>query len=61
MQLMTLKTKSPEVVTRIERVEVESDTYKLALEKMLDQSRTESEGDEVSVIAIIDGTRKQVP
>ena len=33
MQLMTLKAKSPEVVTRIERVEVESDTCKLALEK----------------------------
>ena len=45
MQLMTLKAKSPEVVTRIERVEVESDTCKLALEKCstsLDQRRKET-------------------
>ena len=45
MQLMTLKAKSPEVVTRIERVEVESDKCKLALEKFsasLDQSRKET-------------------
>ena len=45
MQLMTLKTKSPQVVTRIERVEVESHTCKLALEKCsasLDQSRKET-------------------
>ena len=45
MQLMTLKAKSPEAVTRIERVEVESDTCKLALEKCsanLDQSRKET-------------------
>ena len=43
-QLMTLKAKKPEVVTRIERIEVESDTCKLALEKCsasLDQSRKE--------------------
>ena len=33
MQLMTLEAKSPKVVTRIERVEVESETCKLALEK----------------------------
>ena len=42
MQLMTLKAKSPEVVTRIERVEVESDTCKLAPDNCstsLDQSR----------------------
>ena len=45
MQLMTLKAKSPQVVTRIERIEVESHTCKLALEKCsasLDQSRTET-------------------
>ena len=45
MQLMTLRAKSPEVVTTIERVEVESDTCKLALEKFstrLDQSRKET-------------------
>ena len=45
MQLMTLKGKSPEVVSRIERVEVESDTCKLALEKRstsLHQSRKET-------------------
>ena len=44
-QLMTLNAKKPEVVTRIERIEVESDTYKLALEKCsasLDQSRKET-------------------
>ena len=44
-QLMTLKGKKPEVVTRIERIEVESDTCKLALEKCsasLDQSRKET-------------------
>ena len=45
MQLMTLRAKTPEVVTRIERVEVGSDTCKLALEKCsasLDQSRKET-------------------
>ena len=45
MQLMTLRAKSPEVTTRIERVEVESDTCKLALEKCsasLEQSREET-------------------
>ena len=45
MQLMTLRAKSPEVITRIERVEVESDTCKLALEKCsasLEQSREET-------------------
>ena len=45
MQLMTLKAKSPEIVTSIERVEVESDTCKLALEKCsasLDQNRKET-------------------
>ena len=44
-QLMTLKAKKPEVVTRIERIEVESDTCILALEKCsasLDQSRKEA-------------------
>ena len=44
-QLMTLKGKKPEVVTRIERIEVESDTCKLALEKCsatLHQSRKET-------------------
>ena len=42
---MTLKAKSPQVVTRIERVEEESDTCKLAPEKYsasLDQSRKEN-------------------
>ena len=45
MQLTTLTAKSPEVVTRIKRVEVESATCKLALEKCsasLDQSRNET-------------------
>ena len=45
VQLMSLKAKSPEVVTRIEWVEVESDTCKLSLEKCstsLDQSRKET-------------------
>ena len=45
MQLMTLKAKSPKVVTRIERVEVESETCKLALEKCstsLEQSQKEA-------------------
>ena len=45
MQLMTLNAKSPEVVTRTERVEVESDTCKLALDKCsasLDQSGEET-------------------
>ena len=44
-QLMTLKAKSPQVVTRVELVEVESDTCKLALEKCstsLYQSRKET-------------------
>ena len=44
-QLMTLKAKKPEVVTRIERIEMESDTCTLALEKCsasLDQSRKET-------------------
>ena len=45
MQLMALKAKSPKIVTRIERVEVESDTCKLALEKCstsLEQSQKET-------------------
>ena len=47
MQLITLRAKSPEVVTRIERVEVESDTCKckLALEKCstsLDENQKET-------------------
>ena len=60
MQLMTLKATSPEVITKIDRVEVESDTCKLALEKFSAESRSESEGDEVSAIAT-DGARKQMP
>ena len=47
MQLMTLKAKSPKVVTRTERVEVESDTCKPALEKCsasLEQSQKETRG-----------------
>ena len=45
MQLTTLKAKSPEVATRIERVEVELGTCTLALEKCstsLDKSRKET-------------------
>ena len=60
MQLTTLKATFLEVITNIDRVEVESDTCKLALEKFIGQSISESEGDEVSAIAA-DGTRKQMP
>ena len=45
MQLLTLKDLSPEVATRAERVDVESDTCKLALEQCsssLDQSQKET-------------------
>ena len=55
MQLMTLKAKSTEVATRIERVEVESDTCKLALGECstsLDQSRKETRCLESQLMAL---------
>ena len=60
MQLMTLKAKSPEVVTQDRKGRIGVGHMQTRSGEMLRQSRSESGGGELSAIAT-DGTRKQIP